>query len=214
MPKTKHVVVVFKFASNVPQFMQDAATLLSIITGPNAKKHIKITAKMVAQIKAHLKVLTQKQTAVKSGARGAVLFRDIAVTELQNDIRELIRLVQKKADETKDELEKVVVIKSCGMQIKKTGGRTRQVFSAENDLAQGGVILRASSGGRRATHQWEYSLNKVNWVTLPATWQATTRVMGLTPGAKYYFRHRLLTTDGEGNWEITRALRVVGFDET
>lgn len=122
MPKTKHVVVVFKFAVNVPQFMQDAAALLSTITSPNAKKHIKITAKMVAQIKAHLKILSQKQTAVKSGGRGAVLLRDMAVTELQNDIRELVRLVQKKADETKDELEKIVVIKSCSMKIKKPEG--------------------------------------------------------------------------------------------
>lgn len=214
MPKTKHVVVVFKFASNVPRFMQDAATLLSIITGPNAKKHIKVTAKMVAQIKAHLKELTQKQTAVKSGGRGAAHLRDMAVTDVQNDIRELIRLVQKKADETKNELEKVVVIKSCGMQIKKTGGRTRQVFTAENDLAYGGVILRAAGAGKRDSHQWEYSQNKVNWVRLPSTVQATTRVAGLTAGAKYYFRHRLLTKEGEGNWEITRALRVAGFDET
>ncbi len=214
MPKTKHVVVVFKFAVNVPQFMQDAAALLSSITSPNAKKHIKITAKMVAQIKAHLKILSQKQTTVKSGGRGAVLLRDMAVTELQNDIRELVRLVQKKADETKDELEKIVVIKSCGMKIKKTGGRTRQMFNAENDLVHGGVILRATGAGKRDSHQWEHSLNKVNWIRLPSTVQATTRVMGLTAGAKYYFRHRLLTKEGERNWEITRALRVAGFDET
>lgn len=213
MAGRKRTVVVFKFSANVPQFIMDAERLLSTITSERARQYIKITAKTKAQIKAHIKTLVQKQVIVNSGGRGAVFPRNRAMADVQNDIRELVRLVQKKADETEDEQQRLIMIEICGMKVKKPGGRTRQVFSAENDLEYGGVILRASSGGKRATHQWEYSTNKVNWITLPATWQATTKVMGLNPGAKCYFRHRLLTSDGEGNWEMTKAFRVVGFDE-
>ena len=214
MAKSKHMVVVFPFESSVPQFILDASALLSIISSENAKKHIKVTAKMKTQMKAHLKVLSQKQAVVKSTGRSGVLMRDMAMGDVQNDIRELIRLVQKKADETKDELKKIVIVKGCGMKIKKTGGRTRQTFKAENDLKQGGVILRAGGGGKRVIHEWEYSLNKTNWVKLPTTLQAKTKVLGLTAGAKYYFRHRLVTKDGEGYWETTLPFRVAGFNES
>jgi hypothetical protein len=88
--------------------------------------------------------------------------------------------------------------------------RKPRVFAATPAGVTGSVKLVAASAGRRAAHNWQYSLDGgKTWVDAASTLQAKATITGLTAGATVQFRYQLLIKTGEENWSQVVQLVVV-----
>ncbi len=79
--------------------------------------------------------------------------------------------------------------------------RAPRPFEAKPGAVSGSVKLVAASAARRASYEWQYSVDGgKTWQVAPVTLQTKTTVIGLTPGATVTFRYREVTKAGEGDW--------------
>jgi hypothetical protein len=95
------------------------------------------------------------------------------------------------------------------MAVRKVATRATRVFAATPGLVSGSAKLTATIAARRASYEWEYSLDGgKTWVTLPSTLQAKTTVAGLPVGTSVLFRYKAVTKTGEGDWSQGLSLLV------
>ena len=101
------------------------------------------------------------------------------------------------------------IIASAGLAVKKAPAHKPRVFTAKPGAVSGSAQLVAASAGRRASYEWEYSIDGgKTWVITPVTLQAKTTVAGLTPAAMVQFRYRPVLKTGEGDWSQVVTLLV------
>jgi len=133
-----------------------------------------------------------------SRAKGAREARDACLAELFDDLRALKAYVQTVADAHPQEAEAIIV--SVGMSVKHPSPRNKPLFQAVNGRVWGQVHLIARWAGDRAVYSWQFGQDGVTWEDAPQTLQARTTLSGLTRGLTYWFRMRVLTKDGEGDF--------------
>ncbi len=110
---------------------------------------------------------------------------------------ELKGCVQKAADA--DPENGVAIIQGSGLAVRKPTVRPPRVFAATSGPVAGSAKLVAGPAGRRASYEWEYSLDGgKTWVTAPPSLQAKTVVTGLPSGTAVQFRYRAVTKTGGG----------------
>jgi hypothetical protein len=153
----------------------------------------------LAVVTTAIAALQSAQTAALARTKGAVTARNDKKAALVALLQQLRMYVQTVADA--DPENSAAIIQSAGIAVKKSAARKPRVFSALQGAVSGTVKLVTATAARRASYDWEYSIDGgKTWLLLPSTMQAKTSVAGLTPGGTVQFRYRALTKSGEGDW--------------
>jgi hypothetical protein len=161
----------------------------------------------LASVLAAITDLQTAETAALGRTRGAVITRNEKKTVLVALLQQLKGYVQSMADANVEN--GASIIASAGLAVRKTPVHTPRVFAGKPGAVSGTAQLVAASAGRRASYEWEYSLDGgKTWVLTPVTLQAKTTVLGLTPATMVQFRYRPVTKTGEGDWSQTISLLV------
>ena len=161
----------------------------------------------LATLSTALTALETAESSVQARTRGAVAGRNEKRVAMTTLLEQFKSYVQKVADADSDTAEQV--IKSAGLAVRKPVLRQKQVFAAKPGDVSGTVALTAVTVARRASYEWESSLDGgKTWTLIPSTLQAKTTLSGLTPGATVMFRSRGVTLTGEGNWSQPTSIVV------
>jgi hypothetical protein len=99
------------------------------------------------------------------------------------------------------------IIESAGMSVRKTGARSKPDLAVKS-ATQGAVHLVAKATKGNRAHEWQYSTDGKIWTAAPPTTQAKTTVGNLPTGVLVYFRHRVVTKAGPGDWSATISMAV------
>jgi len=158
----------------------------------------------LVQLGNDITALDTAETAAQNHTKGAVPVRDTALHAVIADLKNLMTMVQLKADS--DTANAEAIIQNAGFDVKSTVVRQKQGNTAISDLVPGLVELTADGSG---AHEWQMSKDQIAIVNLPATSVANTKVDNLVSGDEWYFRNRKIDTIGGGNpWSAWIKVRV------
>jgi len=203
----RHIIAVLKLSKKVPQAIADAKAIVQQITNSAYfQPPAPAPDPSLATVSTAISNLETAETAALARTEGAVETRDAKYVILKNTMQQVTAYVQKVADLSPADAEAIIL--SSGLKVKRVSPRQPRVFSAKNDAISGTVNLLAAGAGSRASHEWQSSTTAANWISLPPTFQAKTKVTGLTPGVKMYFRHRIVNKLGVGAWDQTISLII------
>jgi hypothetical protein len=203
--KTTHrALASLKLPTKVPALITYCQGIVTAMTGnasfPNPTPPL-------ATVTTAINALQTAETAALARAKGAVATRNEKRAALVQMLQQLKGNIQSAADANPDN--SASIIQGAGIAVKKTPVRAPRVFGAKPGDVSGSVKLETDSAARRASYEWEYSVDGgKTWVTAPATLQAKTTVSGLTPGATVTFRYRPVTKVGEGDWSQPTSIIV------
>jgi hypothetical protein len=100
------------------------------------------------------------------------------------------------------------IIEIAGMNVKRSSGHGKADFEVKRTRVPGTVVLVARAAKGRASYDWQYGRDGVTWLDVEATLRADATLGGLTPGAWYFFRLRVVTPAGKGDWSDALSLLV------
>ena len=123
--------------------------------------------------------------------------RDAKALKVYRHIGRIVDYVQTVADTQPSAADAVTVILGAGLDVRKRAGHKKAVLAARYTGLTGEVLLAALAIAGAGAYYWEYSLDQLVWVAVPETRQPQTKLTGLTPGRKYYFRFHALTPKGK-----------------
>ena len=95
------------------------------------------------------------------------------------------------------------------MSAKDNRGPGRADFAVRLGRVSGTVVLIGRSIGRKATYEWNYSLDGKHWTSVEPTHDAETTISGLAAPARYSFRFRARGAGGLGAWSRVITVLVV-----
>jgi hypothetical protein len=202
--KQRRTYAVLSLPKSVPALVGVADSIVGRMSGnPNFPS----PDPSLATIAASSKDLATAQTTALTRAHGAVAARDEKRAVLVTQLGQLKGFIQKMADASPDNA--ASIIESAGLLVRKTTARKARSFAAVPGPVTGSAKLVAPSAGKRAAHEWEYSIDGgKTWVSAPATLQARTIVVGLPTGTSVLFRHRSVLKTGESDWTVPTSLMV------
>lgn len=152
--------------------------------------------------------LQTAQTATLARTMGTVEARDEKRWVLMSLLEQLRGCVQVAADADPENAD--AIIASTGLSVRKRAARAPRVFSATPGTASGEVKVIGPAAERDASYEWLYSVDGGrSWLDTPPTLQASTRIVGLTPGTSVMFSYRATTRRGTGAWSQPVTLPVV-----
>jgi len=190
------VFVALKTPATVYGVLDQARTIVteieanpSIFTTPNPP---------LAILKTAITALDTAQTATLSRAAGTVQARDQKVYDLVALLHTAAAYVEDLANV--DPTKAPTVIHAAGMAVRKAAVRTKQDLAVTQGAVSSSVILVAKAAGKRASYEWQYSLDQKVWTDLPATLQAHTSASSLAVGVMHHFRARAISKAGAGEW--------------
>jgi hypothetical protein len=200
----KRSIVSLRLPKSVPVLIGMTRAIISAMTNnpsfPDPQPSI-------ATVSAALSALEAAETAVHGRTLGAVAERTGKRRALATLLAQLKAYIQMVADGDAETAESV--IRSAGVGVRKAVIRQKQVFAARRGVVSGSVKLTTQSVARRASYEWQYSLDAgKTWQTMPVTLQARTTLSGLAPGITATFRSRPVTKAGEGDWSQPVAIIV------
>jgi hypothetical protein len=204
-PKTVHrSLASLKLPNKVPALITYGQGIVKSMTR-NASFPNPVPA--LATVTEALNELQAAETAALARTKGAATTRNEKRAALVQLLQQLRGYIQTTADANVEN--GASIIQSAGIAVRKTPVRHPRVFDAKPGTVSGSVKLLAASAARRASYEWEYSLDGgKTWVTSPVTLQAKTTLSGLTPGATVQFKYRPVIKTGEGDWSQPVSLIV------
>jgi hypothetical protein len=158
----------------------------------------------IATLAAHIAEL---EAALTLSQRNTVKARDAAFHAVLTDLTTLAVYVQTVAQGRP--LDAVAIVASAGMSIKQFPGPGKATFVVKQGKLSGTVTLVVRHPGRVATFYWQRSSDGTTWIDEEDGVVANTTIQNLTPGAFYWFRYRLRTSKGLGEWSQPFTLLVV-----
>ncbi len=162
----------------------------------------------LATVEAAAEALAEAEAATRTRAMTTVAVRNEKRRALATLLSYLKDYVQRTADA--DVEHGASIIESAGMSVKRPRHLPLRVFAAKPGRNSGWVELVAPKAPGRASYLWAYSIDGMKtWVILPTTVKASTTVEGLPRGSTVYFRYRVTTKDGEGDWSEPVSILVV-----
>jgi len=163
----------------------------------------------LAVLNADIASLDTAETAAKTRAKGAAADRNEKLAVVVSDVGLLRACVQKLVDANPENAASIAA--AAGMSLKKAATRTKSDLTAKpSKTTSGTVSLVAKAAAKKASYQWEVSLDGgKTYTALPDTLKAKTSIANLTPGAVVSFRQRALTPAGSGNWSQVVSVMVV-----
>jgi hypothetical protein len=145
--------------------------------------------------------LDAKQVKVATRVPGAVEERDTAMRIVLQLVRNIIVIVQAKADADPENAEAMIL--DCGLKVKTVGQINKQDFELRNGKVSGQVILLAHRKESRSFHEWGISTDaSLTWDDLPTTMGSRSIANKLKRGSIVSFRHREVNKNGEMDWEM------------
>jgi hypothetical protein len=190
--KVSAVLKMPKSAKKVSTFAQSVVTALS----DNASFPSPTPA--LATVSADITALEAAESAVLARTKGAAQTRNLKLAAIHTDLEHLLAYVQQVADANVTTAESV--IQSAGMSVRKVTLHNRAPIAVSQGTPAGTAHLVAKSASRRASYEWQYSIDQKTWTNAPSTLQAKTNISGLTVGTTYFFRVRPVLATGEQNW--------------
>jgi len=161
----------------------------------------------LSALSAAVSELQAAETLALTRAKGTATARNDKRAVVVSLLRQLGGYVQAIADATPEN--GATIIQSAGIPVRKVTVRATRVFGAKVGPVTGSAKLTATVAARRASYEWEYSLDGgKTWVGAPSTLQAKTTVTGLPVGTSVLFRYKSVTKTGEGDWSQGLALLV------
>lgn len=160
--------------------------------------HFPNSADKLARLLEDVNLLDKLQLALEATPpQTTAAVRNFVLKAVKADLRSLQRDVQEAADNDMENAE--VIIISSGMSLKKDGKRIILQNTAVDGEESGEVLLTGFGSG---AHQWQQSLDAGESSTnLDPTYISKTRVKGLKPGQKVWFRNRQVLRKGYyGTW--------------
>ena len=189
----------------IPALITMAKGIIAALTGNTAT--FPSPDPSLAALSAALTDLETAESSVQARTRGAVAGRNEKRKELVTLLEQLKAYVQKVADANSET--SAQTIQSTGLAVRKNALRQKQTFAAKTGPVSGTIDLTAAVTARRASYEWQSSLDGgKTWTSLPTTIQSKTTVSGLTPGVTATFRSRTVTRTGEGDWTQATAIVV------
>jgi hypothetical protein len=161
----------------------------------------------VTQLQADISALDTSEANVLNRTKGAAETRDAKLAVVRADLEAAKTYVQHIAD-TGPVAQAESTIQSAGLSVRKIGMRDKAPLAAEAGDVSGSVEVVAKAAARRASYDWQYSLDLKTWVDAPSTLQAKTTISGLTPVTVYYFRMRAIIGSGQQDWGTPVSMLV------
>jgi len=198
------VIVALLLPKHVADLIKYCQGIVSAMTGniwfPNPNPALALFANKLAKLDA-------AETAAKTRAKGTVPARNVARTELVSAAHALASQVQQIADANPDNAP--AIITSASMSTKKARTQAPRVFGAKYGPVSGSVNLVAPSAARRASYDWQYSVDGgKTWVQVDSTLKARTSIHGLPVATSVLFRYRAVLTTGTGDWSQPISILV------
>jgi hypothetical protein len=197
------ILAVLKSPTKVLDFLIYAKVILKAMTG---NSNFTSSAARVTQLGTDITALDAAELALNAEPpTGTVAARNAAWEVVKNDLRILRNDVQTAADLKPAQSE--AIIKSAGMQVKKSGSRDKRKDEVKDGIEEGSVFITGKGSG---AHQWQQSTDGGETQTeLNPTTKGNTTVTGLESGKKYWFRNRQIKPKGEyGPWSPWLSIRV------
>jgi hypothetical protein len=191
------VFVALNRPEKVPDLMAFVDAIVQRMTGnswfPDPDPPLAVVASAIAELR-EAQVLTDLR------ARGTASARDAKLEPLLGLLDRLKAYVERVANDNPEHAAEI--IESAAMSVKKSSAYVPPPFSVQQGPTSGSALLRARSAGDRGTHYWQSSTDGgKTWSPTTKTYnKAETILSGFTPGQNVWFRHSVLTKDGEGDW--------------
>jgi hypothetical protein len=158
----------------------------------------------LAAVQSAIDNLSKAQNDARAKTKGAATRRNLARQALVKLMNALCAYVQLVADSMPGQ--EADVILSAKMIVKAIGAHAPRVFAALHGPISGTAEIEAPVTEDRRSIFWQWSTDQKTWNDLPPTLKASTTVANLTPGTTYWFRYRVLTKDGLGDWSQVVSL--------
>ena len=203
-PKPIKIIAALNLPESVPRLIIQGNAIVAAMTG-NA--YFPSPTPPLAHVAARIAALQAAHTVVRTWKKGGAEMRQPKVRDVADALKALRDHVQRVAD--LDPKHAVEIIVSAGMSVKGSSAhKPKAPLTAKQGNLPGLVLLFAKAAAKRAAYQWQWSLDKETWISLPQTLQANTSVHGLTAGTMYYFRVCAITKTGAGRWSNSVSLLV------
>ena len=203
--KTNRSIVALAYPKQVAVLIALAKAIVAAMTTNNS--YFPSPEPTLAAVTTAIADLEAAETAVQSRAKGAVQARDLKLAALIALLQQLKTYVQKIGDNDREHAP--VIIRSAGMNVKRSSGHAKHSFGVKHGTVSGSVALVTAVAGRRASYEWEFSNDGgKTWQGVPATLRSRTEITGLQPGSSCLFRSRSITTKGASDWTQPATLIV------
>jgi hypothetical protein len=151
--------------------------------------------------------LVDAEAVAKTRVQGAAAARDLNYDIVFQDMRDWRNYVQKLADHAPNEAAAIAIIEASGFFVRLRGVRVKPPLAVKNSKIAGQVLLSAKSVGRRASYEWQMSMDGAVWTTFDITLGGRGIVNKLKSGDTVFFRVRGILKDGELDW--TAAVSII-----
>ncbi|MEI7892358.1 MAG: fibronectin type III domain-containing protein [Myxococcales bacterium] len=160
----------------------------------------------LATVSADVDALEAAEKIAKTRAAGAVDARNTARDKVEYDLEQLRQYVQLVADANPKDAH--AIIHSALLTERQASTYHKPEFEATTGETPGSALLRARAIAGAIAYFWQFSLDNVLWHDMPETAQANTSVTNLTPNTTYFFRFRVLTRSGKGEFGQSVTLHL------
>jgi len=198
-------IAVLKLSHRINNIIAFAQTVLAAMEA--AKATFPAPVPSMTAFQADIAALVTAETAALARTKGAVEIRNAKLEVVKTDLENLRTYVQTVADAANPSTAEAVV-ESSGMFLRKVTLPKKAELTIDQGLVTGSVVLRAKAVAKRASYDWQYSVDQKTWTSLRSTLQAKTTLSGLTAGTTYYFRVQGVVRTGEENWSGIVAFLV------
>lgn len=161
----------------------------------------------LALFEAHIAELEARQTLTLTRALGTADSRDAQKVLVYGDMAQLKVFVQSVADAHPLAMAAAIIV-SSGMSVKRSSGHGKPDFDVKLGPVPCSVHLYTRAAKTRAAYDWAYSIDGSTWIRVDSTVSADTIILNLVPRTRYFFRYRILTKDGVGDWSLVVSLLV------
>lgn len=158
-------------------------------------------------IQAAIDDLSEAETTVAIGPKGSATPRDEKRLTLVMRLQALAGYVEAIANANPEQ--GASIIESAGMYVKKTAGRTAQVFRVRRGRVSGEVDVAVPVAGERAAYEVQFSLDGgVSWSAPILENSANTTIPDLPRGAMVHVRYRTTVKGVTSDWSDPVAILV------
>jgi hypothetical protein len=202
--KKRRAIAVLHLPRKVPEVVALAASVVKAI---KSSRHFPNPSPPLADLRNAIDELQLAHARTRLRTPGAVDSRNERLGILDALLGLLRAHVQGIAD--LDPPRGRAIIRSAGFGLRKAQKRKRACFRARPGAEPGTVIVVAPAAAKRASYDWEYSLDRGRtWKALPSTLQARTSLSFLPAQSVVELRYRAITQAGQGAWSGPIAIFV------
>ncbi len=188
--------VILSFPTSIPGLIRVCQLVVQAITANAALyPNLPITLAVLA---ANLATLAALETQAEAKHPGAAEERDVQAALVIANFKQTRAYVESLVIASPGQA--AVLIDGAAMRSRKVRAYQKPPLAAKPGAISGLVLLICLASKIKAVYGWQVSSDQKTWTDLPPTTAAKTSEAGLTPGATYYFRQRLIIKGVAQDW--------------